>query len=104
MRVSNRARAALTLFGGATLLALVALTASVLGVGSYLFVDFTLHGRVRDDAAAQARFDLSVLIPDRLPPEPTIDDLIADHPVFASSIIAALVARLRTTSAHLEST
>lgn len=63
----------------ATLLTLVALTASVLGVGSYLFVDFTLHGQVRDDAAAQARFDLSVLIPDRLPPDPTIDDLIASR-------------------------
>ncbi len=34
----------------------------------------------------------------------TIDDLIADHPVFASSIITALVARLRATSAHLETT
>ena len=33
----------------------------------------------------------------------TIDNLIADQPVFASSIIAALVARLRATSAHLES-
>lgn len=33
----------------------------------------------------------------------TIDDLIADQPVFATSIIAALVARLRATSAHLES-
>ena len=33
-----------------------------------------------------------------------IDDLIADQPLFASSIIAALVARLRATSAHLEST
>ena len=32
----------------------------------------------------------------------TVDDLIADHPAFATSIIAALVARLRTTSAHLE--
>jgi CRP-like cAMP-binding protein len=32
----------------------------------------------------------------------TVDDLIADHPAFAHSIIAALVARLRTTSAHLE--
>ena len=34
----------------------------------------------------------------------TIDNLIVDHPAFASSIIAALVARLRATSAHLEST
>lgn len=32
----------------------------------------------------------------------TVDDLIADHPAFAHSIIEALVARLRTTSAHLE--
>lgn len=31
-----------------------------------------------------------------------IDDLVADHPDFASSVIAALVARLRATSAHLE--
>jgi CRP-like cAMP-binding protein len=32
----------------------------------------------------------------------TVDDLIADHPVFARSIIAALVYRLRATSSHLE--
>jgi two-component system sensor histidine kinase MtrB len=63
----------------ATLLALVALTASVLGIGSYLFVDYRLHAQVRDDAAAQARFDLSVLIPDRLPPNPTLDDLVASR-------------------------
>jgi CRP-like cAMP-binding protein len=30
----------------------------------------------------------------------TIDDLVADHPTFARSIIAALVARLRATSSH----
>lgn len=63
----------------ATLLALVALTASVLGVGSYLFVDYRLHAQVRDDAADQARFDLSVLIPDRLPPNPTINDVVASR-------------------------
>jgi two-component system sensor histidine kinase MtrB len=63
----------------ATLLALVALTASILGVGSYLFVDYSLHAQVRDDAADQARFDLSVLIPDRLPPDPTIDDVVASR-------------------------
>lgn len=33
----------------------------------------------------------------------TVDDLIADHPLFARSIIAALVTRLRATSAHLGS-
>lgn len=63
----------------ATLLALVALTASILGVGSYLFVDYSLHAQVRDDAADQARFDLSVLIPDRLPSNPTIDDVVASR-------------------------
>lgn len=63
----------------ATLLALVALTASVLGVGSYLFVDYSLHQQVLADAENQARFDLSVLIPGRLPPQPTIDDLVEDR-------------------------
>jgi len=62
-----------------TLLALVALTASVLGVGSYLVVDYGLHTQVREDAANQARFDLSVLIPDRLPADPTLDDVIASR-------------------------
>lgn len=50
-----------------TLVALVVLTAAVLGVGSYLFVDKSLHDRLLDEAKAQARFDLSVLIPSRLP-------------------------------------
>lgn len=63
----------------ATLLALVALTAAVLGVGSYLFVDYGLHRQALDDARAQAVFDLSVLIPERLPSEPTIDDLVASR-------------------------
>jgi signal transduction histidine kinase len=62
-----------------TLLALVALTAAVLGVGSYLFVDFRLHEQAREDAAAEARFDLSVVIPDRLPDQPTIDDIVASR-------------------------
>ena len=59
----------------ATLLALVALTAAVLGVGSYLFVDYGLHQQALDDARDQAVFDLSVLIPERLPADPTVDDL-----------------------------
>jgi two-component system sensor histidine kinase MtrB len=59
-----------------TLVALVALTAAVLGIGSYLFVDGSLHRQAVDDAAAQARFDLSVLIPNRLAtPKPTLADL-----------------------------
>lgn len=63
----------------ATLLALVALTAAVLGVGSYLFVDYGLHRQALDDAEDQAVFDLSVLIPERLPGQPTLDDLVASR-------------------------
>jgi two-component system sensor histidine kinase MtrB len=63
----------------ATLLALVALTAAVLGVGSYLFVDYGLHQQALDDASDQAVFDLSVLIPERLSQVPTIDDLVASR-------------------------
>jgi two-component system sensor histidine kinase MtrB len=61
------------------LLALVALTAAVLGVGSYLFVDYGLHRQALDDAKAQAVFDMSVLIPERLPAEPTVDDVVASR-------------------------
>jgi two-component system, OmpR family, sensor histidine kinase MtrB len=49
-----------------TLVALVVLTAALLGIGSYVFVDYSLHDRFREDAANQARFDLSVLIPQSL--------------------------------------
>jgi two-component system sensor histidine kinase MtrB len=63
----------------ATLLALVALTAAVLGIGSYLFVDYGLHQQALDDARAQAVFDLSVLIPERLPPDPSVDDVVASR-------------------------
>jgi signal transduction histidine kinase len=50
-----------------TIVALVVLTAAVLGISSYVFVDLSLHDRVKDDAAVQAGFDLSVLIPSALP-------------------------------------
>jgi two-component system sensor histidine kinase MtrB len=60
-----------------TLVALVVLTAAVLGVASYLFVDTSLHGRFRDDADSQARFDLSVLAPGRVGPNPTRDKVLA---------------------------
>jgi two-component system, OmpR family, sensor histidine kinase MtrB len=49
-----------------TLVALVVLTAVVLGVGSYLFVDYTLRQRLLDDARAAAGFDLSVLAPSEI--------------------------------------
>ena len=59
-----------------TLVMLVALTAGLLGIGSYLFLDRTLHQQFRDAAADQARFDLSVLVPNAgLPPNPSRDDI-----------------------------
>jgi len=60
-----------------TLVALVALTAVLLGAGAYLFVENGLRSQVVNDAAAQARFDLAVIIPDRdLPANPTQEDVI----------------------------
>jgi two-component system sensor histidine kinase MtrB len=50
-----------------TIVALVVLTAALLGIGSYLFVDYSLHEQAREEAANQARFDLGVLIPRSLP-------------------------------------
>jgi signal transduction histidine kinase len=61
----------------ATIVALVVLTAGVLGIGSYLFVDSSLHAQARDEAAAQARFDLSVIAPSRLSTPPTPEELTA---------------------------
>ncbi|HKG56867.1 MAG TPA: HAMP domain-containing sensor histidine kinase [Candidatus Limnocylindrales bacterium] len=49
-----------------TLVALVVLTAAVLGIGAYAFVDGSLHERLLNDARAEAVFDLSVLAPGRL--------------------------------------
>jgi len=66
-----RARLALTL------VALVALTAILLGAGAYVFVETSLHDQVLRDAKAQAIFDLSQTIPDRrLPADPTCDDIV----------------------------
>ncbi len=59
-----------------TLVALVATTAILLGVGSYVFVDRSLHQQLLDAAADQARFDLTVTVPEAgLPPAPTRDDI-----------------------------
>ena len=62
-----------------TLVALVATTAAVLGIGSYAFVDAQLHDQRRGDAAAQARFDLSVLGPNLLDPAPSLEALEASN-------------------------
>ena len=51
------------------------MTAGLLGVGAYLFVENSLRQQVVADAAAQARFDLAVLAPSRLTsPSPKADD------------------------------
>jgi two-component system sensor histidine kinase MtrB len=50
-----------------TLLALVAVTVTAIGVGTYAFVDARLRAGLLDEARSQAQFDLSVLLPGRLP-------------------------------------
>ena len=56
--------------------AVVALTATVLGVGASVFVDARLHSQTLADAADQASFDLTVIVPERqLPANPTADDI-----------------------------
>ena len=58
------------------LMALVAVTAVVLGVGASIVADVRLHAQALDDAAAEARFDLSVTVPGRqLPADPSADDI-----------------------------
>jgi two-component system sensor histidine kinase MtrB len=56
-----RTRLALTLVG------LVVVTVAAIGVGTYAFVDARLRDGLRDEAYRQAQFNLSVLIPERLP-------------------------------------
>jgi signal transduction histidine kinase len=58
------------------LVLLVAVTAAVLGVGASVFVDARLHQQTLADAANQATFDLTVIVPGRqLPSRPTADDI-----------------------------
>src|SRR5436190_5886341 len=60
----------------ATLVALVALTAILLGTGAYVFVENGLRDQVLRDAHDQAAFDLAVIVPAAdLPPDPTRDDI-----------------------------
>ena len=49
------------------LVALVALTVTAIGMGTYLFVDARLRDGLLADAERQAQFNLSVLVPERLP-------------------------------------
>jgi signal transduction histidine kinase len=58
------------------LVLLVAVTAIVLGIVVSLFVDARLHDQALRDAAAQARFDLTVTVPGRqLPAQPSVEDI-----------------------------
>ena len=59
----------------ATLVFLVVLTAIVLGIAAYVFVDVRLHQQALDDAEGQARFDLSVIAPPRLSNPPTPEEV-----------------------------
>jgi two-component system sensor histidine kinase MtrB len=61
----------------ATIVFLVVLTAVVLGVAAYVFVDARLHQQTLDEARDQARFDLSVLAPSRLDNPPTEEQVAA---------------------------
>ena len=61
-----------------TIVALVVLTAAVLGIGSYVFVDSSLHRQAVEEAANQARFDLSVIAPSRLVSTPPTAKEISD--------------------------
>ena len=59
----------------ATIVFLVVLTAVVLGIAAYVFVDARLHQQALDDANAQARFDLSVIAPSRMSNPPTDEEV-----------------------------
>ena len=60
----------------ATIVFLVVLTAIVLGVAAYVFVDLRLHQQALNDAEGQARFDLSVIAPPRLSSPPTPEEVV----------------------------
>ncbi|HEY3163799.1 MAG TPA: HAMP domain-containing sensor histidine kinase [Candidatus Limnocylindrales bacterium] len=75
----------------ATVVFLVILTAAVLGVAAYVFVDARLHQQTLDDARDQARFDLSVLTPTRLGDPPTEEELNAFGPAFQGRGVETIV-------------
>lgn len=75
----------------ATIVFLVVLTAVVLGVAAYVFVDTRLHQQTLDDARDQARFDLSVLTPSRLADPPTSEQLEAFATAFQGRLLETVV-------------
>jgi two-component system sensor histidine kinase MtrB len=60
-----------------TVVALVVFTAAVLGLGSYLFVEYTLRQGLLEDARATAVFDLTVLAPTEIAPDATREQIEA---------------------------
>ena len=69
------------------LVALVAVTVTAIGLGTYAFVDARLRDGLLGDAMRQAQFNLSVLVPERLPGG------VTREPYLASGLEAAF--RLR---------
>ena len=66
----------------ATIVFLVVLTATVLGLAAYVFVDARLHQQTLDEARDQAGFDLSVLAPTILVNPPTPEAIAALQAAF----------------------
>jgi signal transduction histidine kinase len=60
-----------------TVVALVALSAAVLGVGAYAFASLSLRERLESEASAQAQFNIAVLAADRLSPTPDAEEMAA---------------------------
>lgn len=75
----------------ATIVALVAVTALGLGIAAYAFVDARLHQQALDDAANQARFDLSILIPPRLSNPPTPDEIASVSEAFRARNLGTII-------------
>ena len=84
-----------------TLVTLVILTAAVLGVASYLFVDLSLHERLLRSAEEQARFDLTAVVPGRGTDElraifePRLIRTVIDDGTAAEDFRSALTPELR---------
>ncbi len=66
MTTRRPARTGLRFRLAVTVVALVALTAAVLGIGASVAVEAALRARLQDDAVRAARFDLAVLVPSAL--------------------------------------
>ena len=78
-----------------TLVVLVTMTAALLGAGAYLFVETSLHDQAIRDSASQARFDLSVTLPNAgLPANATRDDVVDSRllEIFNQREVRAIVA------------